>query len=60
MWLMRVLPSVRMAQARRAAGAMDGTGQDEQSLIQVAAMELRCLTEGLGDKVVSVLEFIQS
>jgi len=38
---------------------MHRQGDDQQGLIQAAVVELRGLAERLGDKFVSVLEFIQ-
>jgi hypothetical protein len=57
MWGAARGPVGRWPQAWRAARLFHGQDDDEQGLVQAAVVELGRLAEGLGDKLVSVLEF---
>jgi hypothetical protein len=56
------LPEVRglaSAQVGRTLGSFHGQDQNQQGLIQTAIIELRCLSQDVGDELVSQLEFVQ-
>ena len=48
------------AQSGVAAGSFHGENQDQESLVQMAVMELRGLAESVGDQSVSGLELFQN